>query len=209
MFCKRGRRPHAARTSATSVRSESTNSCAYISSGWVPSFWPSMIAEWRRILSPMTRNSHTSRRRQNYLIFAGLFVTLLLFLSYRWVTNQGATQNYRLSDQTDIFETFAGRETCGFGALDIHRPFEPLCSNATSVLRAMSDGGRGGFDMPYQPRGCDLRFYTTSEICRILNKFESVLIYGDSLMRHLTSAFAMLLRENLDWGGQEQWKAPA
>lgn len=167
-----------------------------------------MISEWRRIISPITLNSHTTRRRQNYFIVAGLFITLLLVLSYRLITDSEPNQDYRLADQTDIFEAFIGRHTCGFGALDIHRPFDPLCLNATNMLRAMSDGGRGGFDMPYQPRGCDLRFYETAEICQILDRFESILIYGDSLMRHLASAFAILLRENLDWGGQEQWNAP-
>lgn len=69
----------------------------------------------------------------------------------------------------------------------------------------MTEGGRGGFDAPYIPRGCDLKFYTSAEICRILSRFQSIVIFGDSLMRHLTAAFAILLRENLDNGGQMQW----
>ena len=167
-----------------------------------------MISHWRRVVLPTTHTPHTSRRRKNYLLLAGILVISSLII-YRWVlAPSGSSRDYRLADQTDIFQSFTGRDTCGFGALELHRPFEPLCPNTTSMLRAMSDGGRGGFDMPYQPKGCDLRFYTTAEICQILKKFEGVLIYGDSLMRHLASAFAMLLRENLDWGGQQQWKAP-
>ena len=143
------------------------------------------------------------------MVLAGTTILLFFLACYKWfAAPSNIYQDYRLADRTDIFENFVGRDTCGFGALDLHRPFDPLCQNASSMLRAMSDGGRGGFDMPYQPRGCDLRFYTTAEICAILNRFESVLVYGDSLMRHLTSAFAMLLRENVDFGGQQQWRAP-
>ncbi|KAI9728232.1 MAG: hypothetical protein M1828_004693 [Chrysothrix sp. TS-e1954] len=89
--------------------------------------------------------------------------------------------------------------------MDLHSPFDPLCKTTTSVLTSMTDGGRGGFDAPYIPRGCDLRFYTTSEICSILSRYEAIVIFGDSLMRHLTSALSMLLRENYEYGGQQQW----
>ncbi len=70
----------------------------------------------------------------------------------------------------------------------------------------MSDGGRPGFDAPYMPRGCDLKFYSTREICQILTRFESIIFLGDSLVRHLLGAFSILLRENLEYGAQQQWR---
>lgn len=112
----------------------------------------------------------------------------------------------RTSDHTDIFHHWIGRDKCGFGSMDLHLPSDLLCDNPTDMLQSMSDGGRGGFDAPYIPRGCDIKFYTSQEICSILSRYERVIIYGDSLMRHLTSAFAMLLRENMEFGGQQQWK---
>jgi hypothetical protein len=47
------------------------------------------------------------------------------------------------------------------------------------MLHAMSSGGRIGYDAPYMPRGCDMRWFTSEEICEILGRFEKVVIVGD------------------------------
>jgi len=84
----------------------------------------------------------------------------------------------------------------------------------------MSGGGRIGWDAPYSTRGCgmepsegrgltllitwivDMQWFTTSEICRILHKFDRIHIIGDSMMRTLAQAFHVLLREDLVSGGR-------
>lgn len=144
----------------------------------------------------------TSNKRPFYIALA--LVIILIFLASR-LNSSANVRKHKAQDKHDIFANFYGRNTCGFGALDVHSPVEPMCQNTTELLAAMSDGGRGGFDAPYMPRGCDLRFYDSAEICDILSRFEGLILYGDSLMRHLTSAFGMLLRENLEFGGQLQW----
>lgn len=65
----------------------------------------------------------------------------------------------------------------------------------------MSGGGRHGFEKPYFPSGCHYRWYTTTEICMILERFESFVFIGDDSLRHIYAAFNMLLREDLATGG--------
>ncbi|KAL8965251.1 MAG: hypothetical protein Q9183_003953, partial [Haloplaca sp. 2 TL-2023] len=70
----------------------------------------------------------------------------------------------------------------------------------------MSGGGRHGFDAAYFPASCHFRWYSTSEICMILDRFDSIVFLGDDSLRHIYSAFNMLLRENLALGGLRQWE---
>ena len=68
------------------------------------------------------------------------------------------------------------------------------------MLNAMSGGGRIGFDAPYQPRGCDMRWFTTVEACEILGRFDKVVFLGDSMMRHVVGALNVLIRKDLGYG---------
>ncbi|KAK9329310.1 hypothetical protein V1520DRAFT_343758 [Lipomyces starkeyi] len=111
----------------------------------------------------------------------------------------------RPSDMIDTFAHFKSREICKISALEIHRPFEPLCKTKDSVLHAMSGGGRIGFDAPYMPRGCDMRWYDRSEICEIVSRFDRILFIGDSMMRHVVGALHILLREDLGYGAVTAW----
>ena len=70
----------------------------------------------------------------------------------------------------------------------------------------MSSGGRHGFDAPYSPAGCHYRWYTTAEICMILERFDSIVFIGDDMLKAIYSAFNMLLRENIGMGGLKQWE---
>ncbi|KAK7754651.1 hypothetical protein SLS62_003435 [Diatrype stigma] len=69
-------------------------------------------------------------------------------------------------------------------------PFGPVCPDKSSVLQAMSNGGRVGKDAPYVPRGCDMRWHDTEEVCEILNRFSQVVLVGDSMLRHIIGALA-------------------
>ena len=89
---------------------------------------------------------------------------------------------HRAPDMSDTFETYKYRSTCNISSLDLHAPFAPLCPDRASMLEAMSSGGRIGHDAPYMPRGCDMRWFSTEEICEILSRFEKVIIVGDSML---------------------------
>lgn len=107
-----------------------------------------------------------------------------------------------LRDSKDTFSEFKHRGVgCDISSLDLHKPFGPLCPDKDSVLKAMSHGGRVGKDAPYVPRGCDMRWYNTKEVCEILNRFSQVVLVGDSMLRHIIGALNVVIREDLGYGG--------
>ena len=111
----------------------------------------------------------------------------------------------RLSDVIDTFQNFTQDPSCTFSSLDLHGPFEPLCQDRASLLEAMSYGGRIGFDAPFSPRGCDMRWFGGEEICEIMTRFEKIFVIGDSTMRNLAVAFHVFLRADLVDGGRVTW----
>lgn len=73
------------------------------------------------------------------------------------------------------------------------------------MITAMSSGGRIGNDAPYMPRGCDMRWFSTEEICEILGRFEKVIIIGDSMMRHVIGSINVLIRKDIGYGAVTDW----
>ena len=112
---------------------------------------------------------------------------------------------YRYADIIDTFATYKYRNTCNISSLDLHAAFSPLCASRDHMLQAMSGGGRVGFDAPYIPRGCDMRWFTTEEVCEILGRFEKVIIIGDSMMRHVIGSINVLIRKDLGYGAVTDW----
>ncbi|KAL8635421.1 MAG: hypothetical protein Q9228_007084 [Teloschistes exilis] len=55
------------------------------------------------------------------------------------------------------------------------------------------------------PRGCDMRWFSTEEICEILSRFEKVIILGDSMMRHVVGSINVLIRKDLGYGAVTDW----
>lgn len=112
---------------------------------------------------------------------------------------------HRAQDMSDTFDTYKYRSTCNMSSLDLHAPFAPLCPDRASMLEAMSSGGRIGHDAPYMPCGCDMRWFSTEEICEFLSRFEKVIIFGHSMMRHVIGSINVLLRKDLGYGAVTDW----
>ena len=112
---------------------------------------------------------------------------------------------HRYPDTIDTFATYKYRNTCNISSLDLHAPFAPLCPDRKSMITAMSSGGRIGQDAPYMPRDCDMRWFSTEEVCEILGRFEKVIILGDSMMRHVIGSINVLLRKDLGYGAVTDW----
>ncbi|KAK9466822.1 hypothetical protein V1512DRAFT_262427 [Lipomyces arxii] len=110
-----------------------------------------------------------------------------------------------IRDNFDAFAEYSYHDICKISSLDIHKPFEPLCQDKKSLVTAMSSGGRIGMDSPYMTRGCDMRWYTTEEACSILEKFDRVVIIGDSMMRQMLGALYVILRKDIGYGGVTNW----
>jgi hypothetical protein len=105
----------------------------------------------------------------------------------------------------DTFAAYKFRDVCNISSLDLHAAFSPLCPDRASLLAAMSSGGRIGFDAPYMPRGCDMRWFTSEEVCEILGRFERVVLVGDSFLRHVTGSINILLRKDIGYGAVTDW----
>ena len=116
---------------------------------------------------------------------------------------------YRYPDTIDTFASYKYRKTCNISSLDLHAPFAPLCQTRQDMLTAMSSGGRIGHDAPYMPRGCDMRWFSTEEVCEILGRFEKVIIVGDSMMRHVIGSINVLARKDLGYGAVTDWNFSA
>ncbi|KAI9799342.1 MAG: hypothetical protein M1825_004835 [Sarcosagium campestre] len=112
---------------------------------------------------------------------------------------------YRMPDIIDTFVTYKYRSTCNISSLDLHAAFSPLCADHESLLTAMSSGGRIGYETPYMPRGCDMRWFTSEEVCEILSRFDKVIIAGDSMMRHVLGSINVLIRKDLGYGAVTDW----
>ncbi|KAL9125645.1 MAG: hypothetical protein Q9217_005181 [Psora testacea] len=114
------------------------------------------------------------------------------------------------------FAHFEGHQECGITSSDLYTPpqltdssrpkHSLFCHDRPHLLEAMSSGGRHGFDAPYVPLSCHYRWYTTPEVCMILERFDAVVFIGDDMLKAIYSVFNMLLRENLAMGGLKQWE---
>ncbi len=121
-----------------------------------------------------------------------------------------------LTKLRSYFAHFEGHQDCGVTSKDLYIPPVPLddnhpkhklyCSDRAALLEAMSGGGRHGFERPYFPIGCHYRWYSTPEICMILERFDAVVFIGDDTLKTIYAAFNMLLRENIAMGGLKQWE---
>jgi hypothetical protein len=81
-----------------------------------------------------------------------------------------------------------------------------FCSSRKRLLEAMSNGGRIGFDAPYTPAHCHYRWYSTVEICMILERFDAVVFVGDDSLQSIYNGFNILLRQDLSAGALKAWE---
>lgn len=158
---------------------------------------------------PQNRDSKTPSTLTSYKSQRPNFLTSLVKQNTTSLPNAAfqppETLPYRYPDTTDTFANYKYRNACNISSLDLHAPFAPLCPDRKSLIQAMSGGGRIGFDAPYMPRGCDMRWFTTEEICEILSRFEKVIIVGDSMMRHVIGSINVLIRKDLGYGAVTDW----
>ena len=116
---------------------------------------------------------------------------------------------------SSAFKDFEGHYECGISSQSIYIPPSLLdnrlpqhkifCASRKSMLQAMSGGGRHGFDAPFAPLGCQFRWYSTLEICMILDRFDGLVFIGDDMLKSIYAGFNILLREDLALGGLKQW----
>lgn len=70
---------------------------------------------------------------------------------------------------------------------------KPICTKVQNIVESSS------FD--YSDRPCTISWLSSVGICQVLQKYSHVMWLGDSLTRHMTSAFHVILTQNLRYGG--------
>ncbi|RAH79384.1 hypothetical protein BO86DRAFT_318547 [Aspergillus japonicus CBS 114.51] len=136
----------------------------------------------------------------------------------------------RHESQADLLAHYVGRRECGISSLSLYntpstgdrRASNPAyCSTRTELLSAMSNGGRHGFNAAYTSQGnyqpfvtirltrrpdCAYRWYSSSEVCEILQRFDGIVFVGDDALADAYAGFNILLRENLATGSLKDWE---
>ncbi|KAI9792464.1 MAG: hypothetical protein M1816_002348 [Peltula sp. TS41687] len=191
---------------------------------------PETPQELKGMGSPRSSSSSPSRRARSVTsiirlaVGLGLVTFFLVYLSHVLSKKKSSSRQLdripyhqqQHGADIDYFTHFEGHQDCGISSQDLYVPPSalaanqdartyPFCKNRASLLEAMSEGGRHGFDTPFFPKGCHYRWYTTEEICMILERFDGIFFIGDSLVQHIYTAFNILLRENIALGGLRQW----
>lgn len=169
----------------------------------------------------MSRNPSRHRSIKRGLIFLVTSTVVLIWWCGAFSKSSKQTDRVPFSHDLveDYFNHFEGHQDCGVASTDLYirpslraedgRKQSPYCSNRAKLLEAMSGGGRHGFEAPFSPVGCQYRWYSTAEVCMILERFDAIVFVGDEMLQHVYAAFNMLLRENLAMGSLKQWEMKA
>ncbi|PMD45006.1 hypothetical protein L207DRAFT_629537 [Hyaloscypha variabilis F] len=146
------------------------------------------------------------------LAYVLLWVPILHFFGASNSASSPRQQYMIVEAGEDAIKHFAGSHDCGIIQSEIYlapwptKPkVSPFCKNRAALLEALSSGGRHGWDEPYVGKGCTYRWFSTPEICMILERFNAITFIGDELVQSVYTAFNVLLREDLSFGGLQQW----
>ncbi|KAE8445484.1 hypothetical protein EG329_013374 [Mollisiaceae sp. DMI_Dod_QoI] len=186
--------------------------------GLAPQF--AIGASWASIkMEKSMGSSRASVFRAILAILVSCFVVYLLLLPIFYLfhtianlTSHAHHKPFFHKVGEDEIKHFAGSRDCGITQADIYlAPWpinpnvSPFCKNRMTLLEAISGGGRHGFDEPYVGKGCTYRWFTTQEICIILERFNAIVFVGDEVAQSIYAAFNILLREDLALGSLQQW----
>ncbi|KAJ8062510.1 hypothetical protein OCU04_009040 [Sclerotinia nivalis] len=152
--------------------------------------------------------------------FGGICLVVFIFIYAVWSPFKGfVSDKVVVSSKPKVIEPgesaikhYLGSKDCGILQSDIyHVPYpakpnvSPFCKNRATLLEALSSGGRHGFDEPYVGKACTYRWFSTSEICMILERFSAVVFLGDETAQTIYAALNVFLREDISHGGLQEW----
>ncbi|KAF8420036.1 hypothetical protein EV426DRAFT_252304 [Tirmania nivea] len=154
-----------------------------------------------------------SLSRRRFLVPLLLVLNAFFIFFYRPPRGPNSAPTLPNISPVDSFSRFEGYAECGITAPDLYeRPPSvgegngPYCPIRSTLLKAMSEGGRHGFDAPFVGKGCTYKWFSTDEICMILERFDTVVFIGDTMLRNIYGAFNILLRQNQALGAISQWE---
>ncbi|KAI9368412.1 hypothetical protein BJX61DRAFT_546566 [Aspergillus egyptiacus] len=163
----------------------------------------------RRLTRRVTWRSSTYKLMASLWILGVLYIVWLIrdvfYLPFEYSRRSG-----KANPGDDLLAQYVGREECGISSQALYIPPGSgdglYCQSRNSLLTAMSNGGRHGFGAPYASKGCNYRWYTTAEICKILERFDGVVFIGDDSLADAYAGFNILLREDLKHGSLKDWR---
>ncbi|RDW82120.1 hypothetical protein BP6252_03232 [Coleophoma cylindrospora] len=177
---------------------------------------------WRtlKVNQKSGRGSLSPSSRMARAIFMAVFlgtafymIFLLISLGLR-VFPSSAPRKFAIPEPgVDLLQHFTGSKQCGITQADLYVAPQaskshnqtPFCNKRAALLTALSSGGRHGWDEPFVGQGCTYRWFATHEICMILERFNTLTFLGDTIAGDVYTALNILLREDLAFGGLQQW----
>ncbi|KAF9893761.1 hypothetical protein FE257_009931 [Aspergillus nanangensis] len=171
----------------------------------------------RRLIRRVTWRSSTYKLMAFLWVF-GVFYIVWLIRDIFYLPFSPSTT---LTDAPNLLDHYVGHKKCGISSSSLYTGPQgsdhgssdtPYCENRGSLLNAMSNGGRHGFDAAYTSQayvqeGCAYRWYTPSQICDVLQQFHRVVFVGDESLTDIYAGFNILLRQDLETGSLRDWDA--
>ncbi|KAL2071412.1 hypothetical protein VTL71DRAFT_12647 [Oculimacula yallundae] len=178
---------------------------------------PRIGASWASMFTLNNRSPPSSRIstfRLPILIFLFCCGAYIIFLPLSYISHAISAHHANpvvLEPGEDALKHFSGSRECRILQEDIYttpwplKPkVSPFCGKRAGLLEALSGGGRYGFDEPFVGKGCTYRWFSTTELCMILGRFNAITFIGDDITQSIYGAFNILLREDLALGSLQQ-----
>lgn len=212
------RRPSHSESAASSTMNEAVAypfSGMQQANGQPPRRGPIEGPNGRRLIRRVTWRSSTYKLMASLWVLGVLYIVWLIRDIFYLPFTPSTPNTVAVNAANDWLAQFVGRQECGISSLSLYQPpqdkdgripRDSFCSSKDSLLSAMSNGGRHGFDAAYTSQGCLYRWFTSAQICDILQKFDGVVFVGDEALADVYAGFNILLRENLEIGSLKEWE---
>ncbi|KAE8384950.1 hypothetical protein BDV23DRAFT_165850 [Aspergillus alliaceus] len=167
----------------------------------------------RRLVRRVTWRSSTYKLMASLWVLGVFYIVWLIRDIFYLPFTRTQPEAITTSASQDFLEQYVGHQECGISSFALYEPpkigdqgvsSHSYCQTRDSLLTAMSNGGRHGFDEVYTSKGCFYRWYTNSEICDILQKFDALVFVGDETLADVYAGFNILLRGNLATGAMRE-----
>ncbi|KNG80872.1 hypothetical protein ANOM_010377 [Aspergillus nomiae NRRL 13137] len=163
----------------------------------------------RRLVRRVTWRSSTYKLMASLWVL-GVFYIVWLIRDIFFLPFTSTQSSVIVTDTSqDLLGRYVGYQECGISSSALYEPpkteghgslSHSYCQTRDSLLSAMSNGGRHGFDEAYISQGCFYRWYSNAEICEILQKFGALVFIGDESLADIYAGFNILLRGDLATG---------
>ncbi|OOF99616.1 hypothetical protein ASPCADRAFT_203388 [Aspergillus carbonarius ITEM 5010] len=170
----------------------------------------------RRLIRRVTWRSSTYKLMACLWVLGVFYIVWLIRDVFFYPFYSSSRQPLTPKPATDLLASHLGRQECDISSLSLFSPppsgdservsSNPYCQTRDALLSAMSNGGRHGFDAAYTSQGCSYRWFTSAEVCKILQKFDGIIFIGDDSLADVYAGFNILLREDLATGSLREWE---